>query len=329
MIVSQPQTALLSAVFMASGPTITTRSVAFANTKATDDGCVVALDKKSGDTGLSMSGSTTMNFSGCALDVNANVSLSGGTISAKAAYISGTLSGSGLTTTDGTVTGTNPLPDPYGGVQVSWPSPKPQAANNKNCDQNNYKLTGNKTRTISASGTTPYVFCNGIDVQGGSTLNLCAGTYIIDQGTLKLEGGGVLYAPPSSGCATTGGVTIILSNDTGGVPATITISANSTFTATAPTSGTYSGISIFQDRVACTNNSCGDSLGGGSTQNITGVIYFPDNSVSYFGGASTGGSVCTKLVAYTITFTGNSNFSSTCTSAGTGTISYTNGTLVM
>jgi hypothetical protein len=58
-------------------------------------------------------------------------------------------------------------------------------------------------------------------------------------------------------------------------------------------------------------------------------MYFPNNIVSYSGGASTGGAVCTKLVAYRITFNGNSNFSSSCTSAGTGTINNTNGTLVM
>ena len=37
----------------------------------------------------------------------------GATITAKAAYIVGSVSGSGLTTTDGTFTGVNPIADPY------------------------------------------------------------------------------------------------------------------------------------------------------------------------------------------------------------------------
>jgi hypothetical protein len=56
---------------------------------------------------------------------------------------------------------------------------------------------------------------------------------------------------------------------------------------------------------------------------------FPKNNITYAGGASTGGPVCTKLVANTIRFKGNSTFNTNCSSSGTGTINYTNGTLVM
>jgi hypothetical protein len=41
------------------------------------------------------------------------------------------------------------------------------------------------------------------------TLNLCSGVYIIDQGSVDLHSG-TINTPPSSGCPTTGGVTIIL-----------------------------------------------------------------------------------------------------------------------
>ena len=68
---------------------------------------------------------------------------------------------------------------------------------------------------------------------------------------------------------------------------------------------------------------------GGGTQNITGAIYFPKSTISYSGGASTGGAQCTQLVADKITFTGGSTFNSNCSSVGTRTISYTNGSLVM
>ena len=336
VIISQPQTALLSAVFMASGPTITTRSVALANTSVTPDGCIVALDKKVGDTAIQLSGTPTLTLTGCSLIDNSSLS-NGGTITAKSAYVSGSISGSTPTTTNGTFTGTNPMPDPYGNYSIP-------SYTKGHCDEGNTsngkKITGNKQVAYVPTGSTPFVFCQGLDVQGGSTAILCPGTYIVDKGTLQLEGGGVLLAPPTATTTpamsstlcpsdTTGGVTIILTNSSGGSPANISIAANSTLNITAPSSGSLSGVALFQDRVACSSNNCGDSLTGGSTQNITGAMYFPDNIVTYNGGASTGGAICTKLIAYQITFSGNPNFFSNCTSAGTKTISYTNGTLTM
>jgi hypothetical protein len=164
-------------------------------------------------------------------------------------------------------------------------------------------------------------------VQGGSTLNLCPGTYVIDQGTFDLKGGGTINAPPSSGCSSSGGVTIFLTNHTtSGNPADVSIASNSTLNITAPTSGSLSGIALFQDRVNCT--SCSNSLGGGSTQNITGAIYFPSNAISYHGGATTGGAICTQLIAYQLTFNGNSQFNSNCSSAGTTVINVTGSQLV-
>jgi hypothetical protein len=330
VIISQPQTALLSAVFMSTGPTITSRAVALANTTAADQGCVLALDRNS-DVGLQTSGNPSLIFNSCALYVNSKldpgaVSMNGSaTINTAAAYIVGGLSGSGLTATDGILTGVNPIGDPYAGVSVSWPSPRPDASSNKNCNQKNYKATGGKTDTISASGTTPYVFCGGLSIQGNSILSLCPGTYIVDQGTLN---SGTINAPPSSGCGgASGGVTIILSNDNGGAPADVVINGNFDVNLQAPSSGSYSGIALFQDRFACA--SCKNKINGGSTSNITGAIYFPTNAVEYAGGASAGGAQCTQLIAYTITFKGNSTFNSNCNSAGTKTINFTNGTLVM
>ena len=51
--------------------------------------------------------------------------------------------------------------------------------------------------------------------------------------------------------------------------------------------------------------------------NINGGIYFPEQRVTYTGGAETGGSICTQLVANTIKITGETNFSGNC-SAITG-----------
>jgi Flp pilus assembly protein TadG len=326
VVINQPQTPLLSALFLSNGPTITARAVALANIRAADQGCVLALDRNS-DVGLTTIGSPSLTLNSCAIYVNSSLDpgalTMGGSasISALAAYVVGGISGGGLTTTDGTYTGVNPINDPYANATVPWPSPRPVASSGQNCDQNNWSGGG----TLSASSGKAYVFCNGIKITGNATLNLCPGVYIVDQGSVDLHSG-TLNAPPTSGCATTGGVTIILANDTGGAPPDITVNGNFTLNITAPTSGPTAGIALFEDRVSCP--SCGNKINGGSTSNITGAIYFPNNAVNYTGGSSTGGAVCTQLIAYTITFKGNSTFNSNCGSAGTKPIDSTNGTLV-
>ena len=68
---------------------------------------------------------------------------------------------------------------------------------------------------------------------------------------------------------------------------------------------------------------------GTGTQNVTGAVYFPKETVKYSGGASSGGAQCTQLVADQINFTGGSTFNSNCTGTGVKDVSYTNGTLVM
>jgi hypothetical protein len=169
-----------------------------------------------------------------------------------------------------------------------------------------------------------FVFCNDVQIDAsGVTLTLNPGIYILDGGNFSMTGG-TLQA--------TGGVTIVLTNHAvGGQPGTMTVGGNAIVNLTAPTTGATAGVAIYQDRVTCTangNNTCTNSLAGGASQNITGAIYFPNNSLSYNGGSSTG-SGCTQLIAYTITFTGGSTFNSTCTGTGVKEINNTNGTLVM
>jgi Flp pilus assembly protein TadG len=353
VVISQPQTALLSAVFLSSGPTITARAVALANTGATDPGCVISLSTQTG-VDINVSGNAAMNFSGCALYDNASgsnalsVSGNGASITALAAYVvGGVTGGSQVHTTDGIFTGVNPVADPYASV----PTPSYTSGH---CDQGDfngnghpYHLNANQSVTLppaSFSGSV-YVFCDGIDMQSNSTtLILRPGfVYVVDQGQVKISGNstitqcgttylgppvGPIYAPCTVGPVTqSGGITFFLTNHTGGNPATISVPSGATVNLTAPNSGSTAGIAFFQDRVAC-SSTCTSTLAGAANFNVTGALYFPKNDVSYTGGSSAG-SQCTQLIANTITLSGGSTFNSTCTSAGTKTISYTNGTLVL
>ena len=337
VIISQPQTPLLTALFMSSGPTITTRAVALANIKATDAGCVLALNRHP-VVDLSFSGNVNLNLSTCALYDNSSdrpgsLTMTGNsTVNAKAAYIVGTVETSGgatLNTTDGTFTGVNPVSDPYANVPVPTSSTQCPIPTDS---QTGSPINGQQSGNVKLSGQTSAALANpsgacvlnghdGITLSGQSSLALSPGIYIIDAksgGSLTLSGGTSLTGT---------GVTIVLTNTNGGSPADIKISGGASVTLSAPTTGSTAGLALFQDRVAC--GSCSDQITGGSTMNITGAIYFPSNSVTFTGGTSTGGAQCTQLIASTITFTGNANFNSNCNSAGTKTISDTNGRLVM
>lgn len=338
VVISEPMPRYLSGMFMSTGPTIKARSVALANVSLTAPACVVTLDHNS-EKSLDTSGNPALSFNGCSLFVDsagpnaANMSGSA-SIHAKAAYVVGSVSGSGLTTTDGTKTGVDPIKDPYASVSA------PTGITTPCVGPNNYHFSGNGTYPEAGSCK----FSGGLKVDGGSTLNLCPGTYVIDGGSVDLQGGAVLNAPPTAtttppmssavcGSNTTGGVTIFLTNSTtGGNPATVGFGANAVVNLTAPTptnctsSGNCAttGIALFQDRVTCSGSTsaCANNLTGGTAQNITGAIYFPNNSLNYSGNNSTGAGAppCTQLVAYQITFTGNSQFNNSCTTAGTQTI---------
>ena len=94
---------------------------------------------------------------------------------------------------------------------------------------------------------------------------------------------------------------------------------------TAPTTGPTQGLAFFQDRNAPSTGT--DSFVGGSAQNITGAIYFPDNAVTFTGNSSAGGSQCTQLIALKVNFNGTSNLSNNC--AGDGTTPFGNATATL
>jgi hypothetical protein len=368
VVIQQPQTPLLSSLFMSTGPTITTRAVGWANTGAAGTGCVLALNRTASHS-LQNSGSGSLTFNNCSLydDSNASDALyvgGSGSIHARSAYVVGGVNGTVDTTdTNGTHTGVNPALDPYANV----PSPSGFTASGTcgygtGSSQSLNKLFPNNGNFNGPSAITSTSVLTIINPTGCSTftlgssgnqdlhmtstqkLVLCPGTYVFDQASLVMDGQSTLIAPPtatttpalSAACVgnLTGGVTIIFSNSGSGNPGLPNIGAGANVTITAPTSGTYSGIALMGDRITCNgngnnNNGCIPSMQGGGTQNVTGAIYFPRETVQYSGGASAGGSNCTQLIADQINFTGGSTFNSSCTSAGTQTLNLTNGTLVM
>jgi hypothetical protein len=196
------------------------------------------------------------------------------------------------------VTGAPPVPDPYADVDVPAFS---------GCDVNNMPPV-HGTTTINANGGIK-VLCNGVTVNAGGTLTLQNGIFILNEGSLNVQGGATLNLIDA---------TLILTNDSGNPNkwGTISISGGATVNATAPTTGTTAGLAFFVDRNA---PAATEQFNGGSSQSITGAIYAPTGTISYTGGVATG-SGCTQIVGDQVVFTGNSSVESNCTGKGTRNI---------
>jgi Flp pilus assembly protein TadG len=306
VIIARPQPLQLARMFLSGSPTLQARAVATMNPNGS--GCVLALDR-SDITDLQDNGNTTINMNSCDLYVNSPsntaLKLNGqATINADAAFISGNYTTSGqasLNTTNGTFTGQAPVNDPYADVPIPSYS---------GCDQTSYSLDGNtKSASFTPGSSGVMVFCKGLSVSGGASVSLAPGTYVINGGNFSVSGNSTISAPS--------GVTIVLTGS-GSDYATASISGGSNVTITAPTSGPLEGLAIFQDRNAPqpNNGNAPNSFTGGTTQNITGVIYTPNQGVTFNGGTNTGGAKCTQLVALTITFNGNAAFNNNCKGVG-------------
>lgn len=144
------------------------------------------------------------------------------------------------------------------------------------------------TNTTLSYGT----YCGGIITSGTETITLNPGLYIIKSGITE------------SGSPTFVGTGVTLYFNTGG----ITGSGTGKFNLSAPTSGTYEGITIFEDR----SNGSAMDLSGTTGNTINGAVYVPKANLTYSGYSGVSG-VVTTLVAYNITFSGTSYISTGAT----------------
>jgi len=163
------------------------------------------------------------------------------------------------------------------------------------CTYTNYSVGGGATVTLN-----PGTYCNGINIANGATATFNAGTYI-------LKGGGMTFA---GGAKVTGtGVMFYNTYASGYAYAPFTFNNGTTETLTAPTTGTYAGILLFQDPTVVSK--AANSFAGGTSANLTGTLYFPTTPLSFSNGAS---AAYTIIVADSVTFTGgatlNNNYSS-------------------
>ncbi|MDH3236606.1 MAG: hypothetical protein OEQ29_24060, partial [Alphaproteobacteria bacterium] len=103
---------------------------------------------------------------------------------------------------------------------------------------------------------------------------------------------------------------------------TFEITSGSDFNVTAPSTGDYAGIVIYQDQTAHSNNGSGDPftnyLYGGASMGLKGAIYTPSRKIVMSGGSTTA-SDCLLIVGRIVEVTGNAainNDSTVCQGLG-------------
>jgi Flp pilus assembly protein TadG len=298
-----------SSIFLAAAPTI--RATATATIVPSGQYCVVSLENAS-VTGIDASGSTNVNL-GCGMITNST------SLSAAVATGSSTMSASPIAAVGGIPASSNwgaetvlqpftiAQEDPFGTVPPPIPS---------NCHPWSYYDTANQNKpggTVDLSAQTGTVCISGgtLNIQGN--VKLGSATYVFDASPLKMTNTGAKLS--CTGC------TLVATSSTAATdPSSIgTVSLEGgELNLVAPTSGTYKGISIYQDRRATADN--GDKVNGNSTSKLEGALYFPRADLTFNGTAGMNTN-CLQLVAKRVTFTGNSGITNSCP-AGSGASSF-------
>lgn len=145
---------------------------------------------------------------------------------------------------------------------------------------------------------TPCTFVGNKTLNAGTSVTLSPGVYYVDAGTFRVNGGATLIGD---------GVTLYLTNG-----ANMVMNGGANVSLTAPSTGTYAGIAVMQDRDDPPGTS---QFNGGSTMDIQGVVYMPTQHLQFNGGNTLGGG-CTRLISDTMVFSGNAVMGNNCSGLG-------------
>ena len=249
--------------------------------------CVLALDPAAASA-IKIQGSTDVALTGCVIAANSKSSSAvyrGGAALLSAGCIN-TVGGTSGISSSSNVDLECPAPlenqypsfDPLKGVQP------PKDGIFASCGG---VVPGGKKKTLD-----PGKYCNK-SFSGEITLN--PGSYVLDGGKINLGGNGTMKGT---------GVTIFLLGD-----AEFSVNGNELVQLTPPTSGTYAGITIFQEK----SNTKTVSINGTSGSYVNGFVYAPGAHIFYAGNAAaTASTKCLRMVGNTVEMTGNSDMKSDC-----------------
>jgi hypothetical protein len=253
VLVQKSQPRLFSALWGAGTLSVTARSVARGITPPSNPAILLLDPSMKGSLNSTGNGGISVTGGSIAVDSNngqAGIISGGGNVTAPNLNFTGGYSSSGGGVYLGTAqTGVAPTSDPL----ATLPAPDPTTMTVQSTS--NYKITTSGNYTLQ-----PGVYQGGIAITANApgTVTLAPGIYYMqgggfsDNGSIDVTGTGVMiYNAPAQ------------NNDE------VQLAGTGNVTLTAPTSGPYKGIAIFQDRTATATV---DVTGNGSLS-LTGTIY--------------------------------------------------------
>ena len=290
-----------SGMFMSYTPTITATGTA--TVVPSGHYCVISLEDQP-VTGIDATGSTVVNL-GCGMITNSpsmSAAVATGSSNVTASPIAA-VGGIPASTHWGSGTVLQPFTveqeDPFKDVPVPTPSSCTSFPNNQ----------PNDTMTITNPGGGVKCFSGDVDIKGKITLE--PGTYVINKGSMSMTNTGA-----ELNCT---GCTFILTSDGAASDIGSVSLEGGKLNLSPPTSGTYKGMILYQDRRATADNVV--KINGNNVSYIEGALYFPRADMQ-FNGTSGQNTKCMQIVSKRVTFKGNSDVENTCP-AGSGAHDFT------
>jgi hypothetical protein len=311
----------LAALFL---PSVAIATQAVARIVTLDSPCILALNPTTSNA-INLQGSVTVNAPTCSAVADSNSSSAihiqgSASITAATLVTPGNISytGSAFTLNSTPLVGSAAsfVPDPFAtnpshATLISGMPTTPTCTGtgtnpvnyNGNCQINGPSLPNNN---LNLSASTHITGALSIHNQ---TVNLAPGTYWITDGNLDIQSNGHLTCTT---CTSTTGVTIILTttNTVSGQIGTVSMNANSSMTLNAPSTGTFAGMLIMQDKASnigagVTYISSSASFQGGPSGSISGLLYLPHEAVTMQGNPN---STCALIISDTVIMQGNPTF---------------------
>lgn len=248
-------------------------------------GCMISIGPPNNSIeGINVNGNVTVNAPSCGIVDNGNYNTKGNAldISASTIGVSGdpNVSGKG-----GTVTCSNSSTCPQYGMPAAA---DPLATLTPPCSP----CTGGGSFSPTSSATFSPGTYNSISISGNGTITFNPGVYVFDgggiscSGTPTINGTGVMFY--FTGTATYNCVGNVITN---------LVAPSPTNCPSCPSE--YDGMLMYQNP----NDTNGPSVGGNSTENYAGVLYFPGSELTFFG--NNGSTNTAMVVAQAFAFSGN------------------------
>ncbi|MDE2181944.1 MAG: hypothetical protein KGJ78_02870 [Alphaproteobacteria bacterium] len=267
-------------------------------------------------TALRTNGAPKANLAGCDVMSNADATCNGHNLGADYGDAAGADNGCGVVQTSNVPV----VSDPYAALASNIPADPCSSYPQEPAKKKDPPLPASNQWSGSVSWSGTKIICGDLQLTDDVTLDGGPGSVLVIENG-QLDTGNYTIQTASGTTAT-----IIFSGTSGSY--THAPTGSGTIDIQAPTSGTWSGVALYQDP-SLTSGVDISAAGNSPTWDITGLVYLPHANVTFSGAVnkSSNGASCFVLVSYTLLINGTADILAHggCTQAGLGMPSNTLG----